>query len=79
MTVTDSAQTSSPAERSAGKSVRLHYLDWLQVLAILGVFLFHAAHPFDDLTDWHIKNAETTFVINFFVGFSISGVCRFSF
>jgi len=31
--------------------VRLHYLDWLQVLAVLGVFLFHAGHPFDDLTD----------------------------
>jgi glucan biosynthesis protein C len=54
---------------SAERPDRLHYLDWLQVLAILGVFLFHAVHPFDDLTDWHIKNAETTFVINFFVGF----------
>lgn len=36
---------------------RLHYLDWLRVIAILGVFLYHAIHPFD-LTDWHIKNAE---------------------
>jgi len=24
---------------------RLHYLDWLRVLAILMVFLFHAVHP----------------------------------
>ncbi len=36
---------------------RLHYLDWLRVIAILGVFLYHAIHPFD-LTDWHVKNAE---------------------
>lgn len=36
---------------------RLHYLDWLRVIAILGVFLYHAVHPFD-LTDWHVKNAE---------------------
>jgi peptidoglycan/LPS O-acetylase OafA/YrhL len=42
--------------------VRLHYLDWLRVLAILGVFLFHAVHPFD-ATDWHIKNAEQSLVV----------------
>jgi peptidoglycan/LPS O-acetylase OafA/YrhL len=28
-------------------SVRIHYLDWLRVLAILFVFLFHAVHPFE--------------------------------
>jgi len=50
-------------------SQRLHYLDWLQVLAILGVFLFHAVHPFDGLADWHIKNAETSVLATFFVGF----------
>ena len=50
-------------------SARLHYLDWLQVLAILGVFLFHATHPFDELSDWIIKNTETTWVLNFFGGF----------
>jgi glucan biosynthesis protein C len=49
-------------EHSSRKSVRLHYLDWLRVLAILGVFLFHAVHPFD-ATDWHIKNAEQSLVV----------------
>jgi len=48
---------------------RLHYLDWLQVLAILGVFLFHAVHPFDDLTDWHIKNADKSALATFYTGF----------
>jgi peptidoglycan/LPS O-acetylase OafA/YrhL len=56
-------QTNIPAEGSGGKSTRLHYLDWLQVLAILGVFLFHAFHPFDDLFDWHIKNAESNILV----------------
>ena len=42
--------------------VRLHYIDWLRVLAILGVFLFHAVHPFD-ATDWHIKNADQSILV----------------
>jgi peptidoglycan/LPS O-acetylase OafA/YrhL len=60
---------SSPQEGSIQKSTRLHYLDWLQVLAILGVFLFHAVHPFDDLVGWHIKNAEKSALANFYIGF----------
>jgi peptidoglycan/LPS O-acetylase OafA/YrhL len=43
-------------------SERLYWLDWLRVLAVLGVFLFHAVHPFD-LTPWHIKNAEQSAVV----------------
>jgi glucan biosynthesis protein C len=39
------------------------------VLAILGVFLFHAVHPFDDLADWHIKNEEKSVLATFFAGF----------
>lgn len=38
-------------------SVRIHYLDWLRILALLGVFLIHVAHVFDTL-DWHIKNSQ---------------------
>jgi peptidoglycan/LPS O-acetylase OafA/YrhL len=56
-------------DASTEKSARLHYLDWLQVLAILGVFLFHAVHPFDDLFSWHIKNEQPSILANFFVGF----------
>jgi peptidoglycan/LPS O-acetylase OafA/YrhL len=59
------AQQGAPTEKAA----RLHYLDWLQVLAILGVFLFHATHPFDELGNWIIKDTETTWVLNFFGGF----------
>jgi glucan biosynthesis protein C len=49
------------------ESVRLHYLDWLRVLAILGVFLFHAVHPFD-VSDWTIKNAELSETVTAFLG-----------
>ncbi len=40
----------------------MYYLDWLRVLAILGVFLFHASNVFNDM-DWHIKNADQSGVI----------------
>jgi peptidoglycan/LPS O-acetylase OafA/YrhL len=54
------------ADSTSRGPVRLHYLDWLRVLAILGVFLFHAVHPFD-LFDWHIKNAELSMTVTFFL------------
>ena len=59
------------------QSVRLHYLDWLRVIAILGVFLFHAVHPFD-YNDWHIKNAEQSLGITIvLVWFSLWGMAFF--
>ena len=47
-------QTTPKPQR--GGAVRLHYLDWLQVLAVLGVFLFHTLLPFESLVGWAIKN-----------------------
>jgi peptidoglycan/LPS O-acetylase OafA/YrhL len=67
MAVTDSVQTGVPAERSAGKTVRLHYLDWLRVILILGVFVYHVVKPFDPMLDWHIKNAERSVVVMTFL------------
>lgn len=60
--------TESQTEHSNKKSVRLHYLDWLRVLAILGVFLFHAVHPFD-MFPWEIKNAEQSVAVTLFIVF----------
>lgn len=45
------------------KSTRLHYLDWLRVVATLGVFLFHTMLPFDEL-NWFINNAEKSSVVS---------------
>ncbi|HMH23496.1 MAG TPA: acyltransferase family protein [Puia sp.] len=39
---------------------RQAYLDWLRILAILGVLLFHSAMAFVSDWDWHIKNKETS-------------------
>jgi glucan biosynthesis protein C len=47
---------------SGPESVRLHYLDWLRVLAILMVFLFHAVHPFD-FGDWQVKNIDQSEIL----------------
>jgi peptidoglycan/LPS O-acetylase OafA/YrhL len=45
-------QTSSPSRQT--------YLDWLRIMAILGVLFFHAAMPFVAEWEWHIKNKETS-------------------
>jgi surface polysaccharide O-acyltransferase-like enzyme len=44
------------------ESVRLHYLDWLRVLATLGVFLFHAINVFSP-AKFEINNAERSSLI----------------
>ncbi len=67
-------------------AVRVYYLDWLRVLAILTVFVFHCGRFFD-LEEWHIKNPTTYFGANvwtYFLGgwlmplvFLISGASIF--
>lgn len=57
--------STAQGEHSSGKSLRLHYIDWLRLLATLGVFIYHAARPFD-LQDWMIKNPERSVVVTVF-------------
>jgi glucans biosynthesis protein C len=54
---------------SRTSSSRLYYLDWLRVLAIIGVFLFHNARFYDSHSDWHVKNASLNAGASFVVGF----------
>ncbi|MFC1846782.1 acyltransferase family protein [Chloroflexota bacterium] len=61
--------TDTPQENANETSVRVHYLDWLLVIAILGVILFHSIHPFDELGDWIIKNSERSAIATFIGGF----------
>lgn len=49
-------------QTQTAKAARLYYLDWLRVIAILIVFLFHAVHPFD-FWGWHVKNAEQSEIL----------------
>ncbi|RQO65898.1 acyltransferase [Pedobacter sp. KBW06] len=39
---------------------RQTYLDWLRILSILGVLIFHSAMPYVAEEGWHLKNAETS-------------------
>jgi len=48
---------------------RRHDLDWLRILAILAVFLFHSTRFFD-LEDWHVKSAVTYMRVQIWVGFA---------
>jgi len=58
------------AQTSAGATTdsRLYYVDWLRILAILGVFLFHSSNVFND-QPFHIKNTETSSTITFIQAF----------
>jgi glucan biosynthesis protein C len=53
---------------SSDGSGRLHYLDWIRVIAVLGVFVYHTSQPFD-IVEFSIKNAEQTPVITAVYGF----------
>ena len=57
---------SDQADRSTRQAVRLHYLDWLRVLAVLMVFVFHAVKPFN-VGDWIILNSETSIAATVFL------------
>ena len=37
---------------------RCYYIDWLRVLGMLVVFLFHSARFFDSMVGWHVKNGQ---------------------
>jgi peptidoglycan/LPS O-acetylase OafA/YrhL len=58
---------SPPDHRAATAAVpaapRLHWIDWLRVAAIAGVFVYHTFRPFD-ANDWHVKNAETSALLS---------------
>jgi fucose 4-O-acetylase-like acetyltransferase len=51
------------AKDAQGKAVRLYYLDWLRVILIIGVFLYHAMSPFREGLDWHITNPERSVAV----------------
>jgi peptidoglycan/LPS O-acetylase OafA/YrhL len=53
-----SQAVSQSTASAAGGSGRLYYLDWLRVLAILTVFVYHSTRFFN-LEDWHVKNTVT--------------------
>jgi glucan biosynthesis protein C len=51
------------------KQERCYYIDWLRVLGMLAVFLFHCARFFDSMIDWHVKNGQQHMGFNVFIAF----------
>ncbi|MDN5285317.1 MAG: Peptidoglycan/LPS O-acetylase OafA/YrhL, contains acyltransferase and SGNH-hydrolase domain [Mucilaginibacter sp.] len=49
---------------------RQYYLDWVRVITIIFVFLFHCGRFFDT-DDWHVKNAITSFTADFLTFFMV--------
>jgi fucose 4-O-acetylase-like acetyltransferase len=48
------------------ESTRRHDVDWLRVLGMMVVFLFHCARFFDT-GGWHVKSARTSEAVSFLV------------
>lgn len=57
----------SQQTETATPAVRLHYLDWLRVIATLGVFLIHVSDVFNNV-QFEIKNAEQSEIITIIQG-----------
>ena len=58
----------APSAQCDAVRVRRYDIDWLRVLAMLGVFFFHSARFFDPF-DWHVKNEQHSTAALVFVGF----------
>ena len=54
-----SIQSQGAESNAVSKPTRLYYIDWLRVLAMLSIFLYHCDRFFDSL-EWHVKNSVTS-------------------
>lgn len=59
---------SQPTDSAASRAARLYYLDWLRVIATLGVFLFHVSNVFSG-ANYEITNAESSDNLFIFTSF----------
>ena len=59
-------QAQNSETNATGAPLRLYYIDWLRVLAMLSIFFFHNARFFN-FEDWHVKNAETSLGSEIFI------------
>ena len=66
------------ASQQTGPAARLHYIDWLRVLAVLGVFVYHSLQPFST-DDWHVKNGQLSDAISAVISFVDPWGVAFSF
>ncbi|HSG44803.1 MAG TPA: acyltransferase [Anaerolineales bacterium] len=50
--------STSHTKSGGGNSDRLYYLDWLRVILLFGVFVYHVLKIFYPFLPWHINNVE---------------------
>lgn len=60
---TSSSQRLATPPPRAAPSARLVYVDWLRVLAVLGVFVIHLGEVFNPWDEWHVTNATRSRVV----------------
>jgi glucans biosynthesis protein C len=53
--------------RPSAGDMRRYDLDWLRVLAMLLIFLYHTTRPFDTVENWHVKNNQLSNAFTFMV------------
>ena len=53
---------------ASAASGRLHYVDWLRALAVLGVFFYHSLRPFTS-DAWHVTSTHPSAAIDALIGF----------
>lgn len=51
------------------RAPRLHYIDWLRVLAVLLLFFFHTSRVFDAGDPFYIKSAQLSVPVGWLLGF----------
>lgn len=62
------APTVASEEAPQAARTRVHYVDWLRALAVLGVFVYHSLQPFST-DDWHVKNDQVSEAIGGVISF----------
>ncbi len=65
--------TTSPPPIDRKTSERRYDVDWLRVLAIGMIFLFHCARFFDSY-DWHVKNLTLSHGMTIFITFTVQWI-----
>jgi glucan biosynthesis protein C len=64
------AQTSSTPQTGRPELTRRYDVDWMRVLGMIAVFLFHSARFFDT-QGWHVKSPRTTPLVSWIVIFMV--------
>ncbi|HEY8178813.1 MAG TPA: AMP-binding protein, partial [Candidatus Limnocylindria bacterium] len=63
------ATTAPPPQARGDVGERLVWIDWLKVIVVLAVFVYHAAEPFF-IINWVVSNDERSYLLSAIAGFT---------